>query len=232
MISIIIPTKNEAHKIEPLLQSIVALEGQKEIIVVDGGSEDATVSIAERYGHVIVTQAGRGHQLREGALAAKGDIFWFVHADGKVDSNALTTIEKVLSDQRDKPQSRQVGGGCFSLYFHDVDTRRMRALAWSSNLRAKHLNLMFGDQGIFVTRWAYETCGGFKPMPLMEDWEFSKRLSKFTRVVVLPERIGTSGRRFVQGGFFKTLLQMHRIKLMYVLGFPIENIAKSYKAIR
>ena len=111
--------------------------GQKELIVVDGGSIDNTVEIASRYARVIKSPKGRAKQMNSGAKAAKGDILWFVHSDSKLHPSSISEIEQTIKEK--------YIGGCFRLYFYDLDTRFMRYLAHTSNLRAKYLKLIFGD---------------------------------------------------------------------------------------
>lgn len=230
MISIIVPVKNEELRIAGLLEALTAMKGQKEIIVVDGASSDKTVEIARRFLEVTVleTDPGRGHQLCCGVAASRGDILWFVHGDSTVDPESLRAIERVFANSsKDAPQY-----GCFSLYFDDADSPGLRFISRTSNTRARRLKLMFGDQGIFISRKAYEATGGFKPMPIMEDWEYSRRLAKYGPIAVVDTGIGTSGRRFVEGGVFKTLMQMHWRKTRYYLGVSLEKLAREYKETR
>lgn len=228
MITVVIPAKNEQLKIENLLITLKKCDNDLEIIVVDGGSKDATVAIATKYAKVIETRPGRGHQLHLGASFAKGEILLFVHADATITKESLEAILALFTSENNK----RVIGGCLRLYFDDYDTWYMRILALTSNWRAKYLKLMFGDQGIFVKKDAYNHLGGFKDIALMEDWEFSRRLSKYGEIRMADGVIGTSGRRYKQGGFVKTLLSMHYIKILYVLGYPPDQLAEKYREIR
>lgn len=226
MISIIVVTRNEAQRIEHLLNTLLQMRGNKEIIVVDGGSSDATYNIVARYPlKRLCAMGGRGAQLHAGALAASGDYLWFVHADSRPDPNALAAIERAM-------QEDDYVGGFFKLYFFDDQRFLVRALALTSHWRARFLQLIFGDQGLFVKRGLYLSMGGFKAMPIMEDWEFSRRLYQCGKVAALKMPIGTSARRFQKAGFCKALLQMHYIKLLYILGVNPQKIAKIYREIR
>lgn len=224
MISIIVPVLNEEKAIENLLKGLNSLKGEKEIVVVDGGSSDSTVEIASNYGKVVRSKKGRGVQMNEGAKIARGNVLWFVHSDSKVSQNALEAIKKAIEEG-------YIGGG-FSLYFYDYDTRFMRFVSVTSNWRAKYLKLFFGDQGIFVRRDIFDELRGYKEIELMEDWDFSRRMAKKGRMKLLKARIGTSARRFKQGGQLKTLLLMHKIKILYVLGVSPSKLSKIYREER
>lgn len=224
MISIIVPVLNEEKTIENALIRLCALQGEKEIIVVDGGSNDNTVRIASKYAIVLESQKGRAKQMNTGASVAKGNILWFVHSDSVVSTDSLEGIEKAIN-------KGYIGGG-FSLYFYDYDTRFMRFVSKSSTWRAKYLGLYFGDQGVFVRKDIFHELGGYKEMELMEDWDFAKRLGKKGKMKMLDIKIGTSARRFKTGGQLRTLLLMHKLKVLYILGVSPSKLNKMYREAR
>ncbi|MDK2918200.1 MAG: hypothetical protein PWQ37_933 [Candidatus Petromonas sp.] len=224
MVSIIIPVLNEEKKIKGLLEQVDTLQGDKEIIVVDGGSEDQTVDIASKYAKVIHSKKGRAKQMNRGAEEAKGDILWFVHSDSILNIDSLKNIEMAISQG-------YIGGG-MSLYFYDYDTLFMRFVSKTSNLRAKYLGLYFGDQGIFVKKDIFFKLGGYPDIELMEDWELSKKLTKIGKMKMLKTKIGTSARRFKEWGQLKTLLFMHKIKILYMLGVPPSKLKELYREVR
>ncbi|KNF07257.1 transferase [Gottschalkia purinilytica] len=224
MISIILPLLNEEKSIENTLTQIQRLKGDKEIIVVDGGSTDSTVKIASKYAIVINSEKGRGKQMNAGAKVAKGDILWFIHSDSKLEENSLISIRNCMEEG-------YCAGG-FPIYFYDYDTAFMRFVSVTSNLRAKYLGLYFGDQGIFIKKKLFNKIDGFKEIEIMEDWEFSKRLNKVTKLKMLSTKIGTSGRRFKSGGQLRTLLLMHKIKIMYLLGVSPKTLNSMYREAR
>ena len=224
MISIIVPVLNEEKSIENTLRQLYSLNGQKEIIVVDGGSSDNTVQIASKLSTVIQSEKGRANQMNKGAKAASGDTLWFVHSDSKVSKDSLKGIEQAVS------QGYTCGG--FSLYFYDYDTRFMKFISKTSNWRAKYLGLYFGDQGIFVKKDIFDSLDGYKEMELMEDWELSKRLHKTEKMKMLDIKIGTSARRFKTGGQLRTMLLMQKIKILYVLGISPSKLNQMYREAR
>ncbi len=224
MISIIVPILNEEKGIESLLMDLNSLKGDKEIIVVDGGSTDGTVDKASSIAKVIHSEKGRSRQMNLGAKEALGDILWFVHSDSKIHEESLESIESAIG--------RGYIGGGFSLDFYDYRTYFMKFVAKTSNLRAKFLGLIFGDQGIFIKKDAFDALEGYPDIELMEDWELSKKLHKVGKVKVVKTPIGTSARRFKSGGQLKTLLLMHKIKFLYMLGVPSSKLKEIYREAR
>ncbi|MGM0502861.1 MAG: TIGR04283 family arsenosugar biosynthesis glycosyltransferase [Bacillota bacterium] len=225
LISIIIPVLNEEKTIVDVLGHVNDLAGNKEIIVVDGGSIDQTPQLAEGLADkVCQTKAGRGHQMNYGASFAAGEILLFLHSDSWLEKGSLLAIAAALKDEN-------IIGGSFSLKIDD-DSWPLRFISWTSNLRAKYLNLIFGDQGIFVRRHIFEELGGYPEIELMEDWEFSKRLAKRGELIQLNHQIYTSARRWEEYGVWKTIWLMHKIKLLYVLGVKPEKLKKIYRDAR
>ncbi len=224
MVSIIIPVLNEEKSIEKTLAQFHRLQGDKEIIVVDGGSSDNTKQIAERFATVILSERGRANQMNKGAEKAIGDILWFVHSDSIISENSIEKIQLAIDE-------KYIGGG-FALKFYDYDTLFMKYISVTSNLRAKYLGLYFGDQGIFVKKDVFEVLGGYPRQEIMEDWELSLLMKKAGKLKFINRTIGTSARRFKNGGQLRTHLLMHKIKLLYLLGTPTDKLAKIYKDVR
>ncbi|NLL35949.1 MAG: glycosyltransferase family 2 protein [Fretibacterium sp.] len=227
MISIVIPTLNESVRIVPLLKSLSELPGDKELLVADGGSTDGTPALAGEWACVIRCGRGRALQMNSGAAAARGHALWFVHGDSQVAPTSLSDIDAALSEG--------CVGGFFRLHFYDANDRFMRFMEYTSHLRARKYGLIFGDQGLFLSRELFESLGGFAPLALMEDWELARRLRPLHRrglIRALETPIGTSARRFIQNGRMRTLLKNHLVKTLYILGVPTETLCRLYEGHR
>jgi rSAM/selenodomain-associated transferase 2 len=222
MVSIIVPTLNEASHIAATLDALANLRGEKEIIVVDGDSDDDTAQLAgERGATVLSSPRGRGIQLHTGALHSSGDILWFVHADTRPPAHALDEISLALTDPA-------IAGGNFGLTF-DGGSRAARQLtAIYPLLRA--LNLCYGDSGIFVRRSAYDATGGFRPFALFEDLDLLKRLRRMGRFVHLQCRIITSSRRFEQRNFALIWMHWTALQVLYWGGVSPNVLARWYRS--
>ncbi|HZQ54659.1 MAG TPA: TIGR04283 family arsenosugar biosynthesis glycosyltransferase [Bryobacteraceae bacterium] len=223
-ISIIVPALNEESHIVETLTALKKLEGDPEIIVVDGGSTDRTVALAQEQNvSVLCTGRGRGRQMQAGALRATGDVLWFVHADTIPPANAASEIALALNNKR-------VVGGNFGLIF-DGESRAARQLtAIYPFLRL--LNLCYGDSGIFVRREAYEQVGGFRPLALFEDLDLLRRLRRAGKFVHLQCCILTSSRRFENRNFALMWLQWTTLQLLYWCGCSPNRLARWYSHAR
>ncbi len=224
MVSIVVPTLNEEKTISKTLEQLISLEGEKEIIVVDGGSSDNTIKEASKYAKVISSEKGRSNQMNAGAKASSGEVLWFVHSDSILNTKSIIYINEAINKGK-------VGGG-FNLYFYDMDTLFMKFVEVTSNMRGKFMKLVYGDQGIFVRKDIFESIGGFPKLEIMEDWEFSLRLRKKGKMTMINTKIGTSARRFKNGGQLKTLLLMHKMKILYSMGVDSEKLSKMYREAR
>ncbi len=226
MISVIIPTLNEAGTLPGLLAGLAGEEAPWEIIVVDSGSRDGTVDVARRHGaRVIGAPRGRGAQLRAGAAAAVGEVLLFLHADSRFPKGGLGRIEAVLGAAPD------IVGGNFRLLF-DGDSAFSRWLT-GFYARIRALGLYYGDSAVFVRRSVYRALGGIRPMAVMEDYDFTRRLERFGRTCCIEDPpLVTSSRRFagrhpvaIVGGWLK-------IHALYHLGVPPQRLARLYDSER
>lgn len=221
-ISVVIPSLNEESHIEKTLQSVTKQDGDYEFFVADGGSSDNTVTIAKRYTMVINSQRGRAIQMNTGAKACGGDILLFLHADTILPDNAFREIRKRMKDDT-------VAGGSFYIAF-DADTFILRGVSFITrfNFRLFH----FGDQGIFVRRSIFQTLNGYKKMPIMEDYDFYKRLGRQGKVILIRMPVISSARRFIRKGVIRQLLINKFVVLAYWAGVNIQTIKRFYDDMR
>ena len=188
MISVVIPTLDEAENLGRLQRALQGEREPVEIVVADRGSRDRTVARA-RGARVVRPPPGRGQQLRAGARVAAGDVLLFLHADSRFPSGGLGRIRKVLA------ASPRIVGGIFRLVF-DGDSTFSRRLARVYN-GLRRWGLYYGDSGIFVRRSAYAAIGGIRPIPLMEDNDFVARLERFGETCRIDDPpLVTSSRKF------------------------------------
>lgn len=220
-VSIIVPVLNESERIGKLISSLINLNGSKEIIISDGGSTDGTLYKLEKFCGITIINApsGRAAQMNAGADKSTGDILFFLHADSVVSPSCIQDIINAVKKGFD--------GGFFRLYFYDADDKFMNFIARTSHTRAKNFNLIFGDQGLFLRRDIFMSLGGFAKVDLMEDWEISRRLRKF-KICALDSLIGTSARRYIENGRFKTWLKMNIIKTLYIMGVSTKILRRIY----
>ena len=210
-LSAIIPTLNEASVLAASLQSLARADVQ--IVVADGGSEDATVSIARRYTvDVIRAQRGRALQMNAGASVARGDVLLFVHADTCAPADYVEHIAAALRDPR-------VVGGRFDVRLDDT-ALCYRLIGTMINLRSRITRTATGDQGIFVRRRVFQDLGGYPALPLMEDLAFSRMMKDAGTVACLGAAVTTSARRWREHGVLRTVLLMWALRLGYYAGIP------------
>lgn len=220
-ISIIIPTLNEVGNIKEAI-AITQPSTNVEVIVVDGGSQDDTVAIAQSLGvKVILSSPGRAAQMNAGAVAASGDILLFLHADTRLPIGFDDMIRIALQ------QSGTVAGA-FKLRI-DASLLSLRWVEWGVNARSHFWQMPYGDQAFFLTREVFQQIGGFPELPIMEDFELMRRLKSIGRIVIIPTPVITSARRWLQKGVFKTTLLNQIVIIAYLLGVSPERIRCWYR---
>ena len=206
-LSIIIPTLDEAKNIGTTLALLKACAPEAEIIVVDGGSTDDTVKLAQEHAQVIQGTRGRAAQLNLGASKATGEWLVFLHADTALPENFGSAIDRATAEG--------YSAGVFGLTIagrHPL----LPLLGWGATMRTSLRKIFLGDQAPFIRRALFAELGGFPQQPLMEDFEFACGLKrKNVRVYVSPLRVKTSGRRWDNKGFFRTWLLMRWIYFDY-----------------
>ena len=226
MISVIIPTLNEETNLPRLLTDLQPEETAHEIIVVDGGSRDDTERVAREHGvKVILTAPGRGLQLRRGAEPATGDVLLFLHADCRFPGGGLARIEAVLS------ASPRVVGGNFRLVFDGSDGFSRWLTGFYAWFRGR--GLYYGDSGVFVRREVYDAIGGVRPIALMEDFDFTRRLERFGPTCCIDDPpLITSSRRFEGRHPIRIFWGWFKIHALYYLSVPPERLARIYDGDR
>jgi uncharacterized protein len=223
-ISVIVPTLNEEAHL-PATLSHISLAPGDELIVVDGGSRDQTVAVARRFTpHVLTGPVGRARQMNHGAAQARGDILLFLHADTLLPPQGLEAVRQAL-----KPSG--VAAGAFGLSFLP-STRALRVVAWGTNLRARYGRLPYGDQALFVRRPLFFDLGGYEDVPFLEDVKLVQALRRKGQLAILPERIQTSGRRWLQDGVAYTTLRNNVVMTLYFCGVSPNTLKRWYRQRR
>jgi len=221
-LSIVVPTLNEAAGIAAHLEALQPLRAQGcEVVVVDGGSRDATVQIARPLADVVLSAPrGRGTQLNAGARAARGDLLLFLHADTRLPPGAVEAVRAALANgKRDWGRfDVEIAGR------HPLLRVVARCIGWRSRLSG----IATGDQAIFVRRSRFESAGRFPEVPLMEDLALSTALRRAGRPACLRLRVLTSGRRWESRGVLRTILLMWWLRLLFRLGRDPAALARRY----
>lgn len=222
-VSLVIPTLNEARHIGEVVRHALSL-GPEEVIVADGGSTDETPERARAAGaRVVHGPRGRGACLDAGAASAGGDVLLFLHADTRLPEDAIDHIRVALADRR-------VIGGNFYLRFVPY-TPAAVALTTYNHLRRKVLGIYGGQSAIFVRRTHFEQLGGFGSLPLLEDYEFVRRLEQTGRTVLLSAWAETSARRFL-GREWQAFGAWMAIRTLHRAGVPLDRLVQLYADIR
>ena len=225
-LSIVIPVLNEASRMAAALAALAPLAGNgAQVIVADGGSTDATVSIAlaNHLPTITVIHCGKGRavQMNAGAAHATGNAVLFLHADTVLPPDADALVQKALA-------SGQCVWGRFDVRI-EGQSRWLPVVSALMNLRSRLTGIATGDQAIFMTHAAYTAVRGYAVQPLMEDIDMSRRLLKLSRPACLPQKVHTSGRRWDTRGAWRTIVLMWRLRYAYWRGMPPERLAQLYK---
>jgi len=218
-VAAVIPSLNEEQWIGASIDAARAA-GVDEVIVADGGSSDSTIAIAEGRGARIITgEQMRARQLNAGAAAASTDALVFVHADTLLPLGAARAITEAL---------RGCLFGGFRLRFAEADPK-LRVAEKMINVRSMFTKSPWGDQAQFISRNRFLNAGGYREIPLMEDYELAIRMKRNGPTVVLPLHVITSGRRFLDLGLWKTAAINWKIIARYRLGADPEELVKLYR---
>lgn len=224
MLSVIIPCLNEADGITEALHALAPLRARGvEIVVVDGGSTDNTIVLARPLANqVIVAPRGRAAQMNAGAMAARGDLLLFLHADCRLPPAA----DQVIIDGLNRAHKTW---GRFDVKLTGAHPL-LRVVGAMMNFRSRFTGVATGDQGIFVTRSLFGAAGRYPEIALMEDIALTKTLKAFGKPLALRHCVATSGRRWEKHGVWRTIFLMWRLRFQYWLGADPNKLARSYVA--
>jgi len=218
-ISVVIPALEEEATIQAAIASARTTLEPCEVIVADGGSADGTRELALAAGAAVVDAPGtRADAMNAGAREATGEALLFLHADTTLPARAGGAVRTTLA---------RADAGAFSVRFdHRPRLARLAAAAYVPFHRG-----VYGDQAIFATRVAFDRVGGYRPLPIMEDFDLVQRLRRTCRFVLLPDTVTTSARRQRAHGEVRTFLTVAMIKLLYRLGVSPERLARAYRRL-
>jgi rSAM/selenodomain-associated transferase 2 len=228
MISVVIPTLNAEATLAATLTALVpaAVDGLvREVIVVDGGSTDRTVDIVEDAGAQLMRKSGgRGYQLTVGAMRAKQPWLLFLHADTMLEAGWEREASAFMERTDAKPD--RASAGVFRFALDDVGAKP-RLLERLVAARCALLRLPYGDQGLLIQRQLYEDVGAFRPLPLMEDVDFMRRLGR-RRMTLLSARAVTSADRYRRDGYLRRSVRNLMCLTLYFAGVPTNVINRRY----
>ena len=219
--SIIVPVLNEAQLVQSQLRRLQSLRRQgHEVILVDGGSTDQTVDLAQPLvDRVATSQRGRSSQMNAGAAVARHSLLVFLHLDTQLPSQFDAQVQALdLSDC--------VWG--FSFVQLDAPSFAFTLIAWFMNQRSRLTRVCTGDQVLCVKRASFERLAGFAPIALMEDVEICKRLRKISAPTIFPAPVLASSRKWQKEGVWRTVLLMWRLRLAYFLGADPQRLSEQY----
>ncbi len=223
-LSIIVPVLNEEQTLARTLDGLID-QAQCELIIVDGGSSDATRTLARQAGcTVIASPKGRGIQMNTGVEASHGEFLLFVHGDTTLPHN----FSRLIRDTLARPG---VVAGAFSLGI-DSPMKRFATICWFANLRSRYLQLPYGDQAIFTTRKNFDSVGGYRDMEIMEDYVFVGQLKQKGKIAICKERAITSARRWQNIGIVKTTLINQLIVCGHSIGVPPATLSRWYRRLK
>jgi rSAM/selenodomain-associated transferase 2 len=222
-ISVVVPTLNEAQEIDGALES--AVDPRVELLVIDGASDDMTITRARRHGaKVFETVACRAAQLNLGARRAQAPVLLFLHADARLPRGWFESVSAAV-------EHPGFVAGAFRLRIDSPD-RVYRLIEWVVRLRSRMLALPYGDQALFISASAFERIGGFTEMDFMEDFEFARRLGDAGPIKLLPQTVRVSARRWERLGAWRVTLINQLVVFGYLTGMAPERLRRWYRSGR
>lgn len=235
MLSIIIPTLNSAKELPATFASLMPalLEGAiNEVIIVDGGSTDDTLKMADEAGAKILTPEtkGRGPQLSAGAIAAKNQWMLFLHSDTELEEDWHSEVSQFIKSQNQittNPSANNTIPNAAAFKFSLKDKGlAAKLMAKMVSLRCALFSLPYGDQGLLISKQTYEACGGYPQFPIMEDADIIRRLP--SPVKILQSRAFTSAEKYQKEGYLKRSARNLYCLAAYYRGLPPEKIYQIY----
>jgi len=222
-LSIIIPTLDEADRIESALAGTQGIPSVTERIVVDGGSRDGTEERARGCGAKVITSAPmRSTQMNVGARAAEGTILLFLHADASLPPGFEHHVLEIMDRPDTVAGAFRLGmDGCFP---------GLRVIEWLANYRSICMGMPYGDQAIFLRAGRFRKTGGFPEIPIMEDFAFMQRLRREGRIGISPVAVSTSARRYDEFGFWRTTWINQVMIIAYLAGVSPARLARWYRS--
>lgn len=222
-LSVIIPVWREAAGIQSLLKSLQPLRAAgHEVIVVDGGSDDGTADLAAPWcDRVLIGGKGRALQMNAGADAARGNVLLFLHADTLLPDSVVDHLGHFFKGQKQWGRFDVRLSGSRPVF---------RVISWFMNRRSRLTGIATGDQAMFVRASVFRAIQGFAPVPLMEDVELSRRLCSLSAPYCITDPVITDSRRWEQGGAWRTIFLMWRLRWRYWRGESPESLAAAYRA--
>ncbi len=221
-VSIIIPVFNEASSLPDLLRNLHSVAA--DVVFVDGGSTDGSDRMLVAAGHRCVrAPRGRAVQMNAGAAVARGDILLFLHADTRLPRGAVDTVRRAID--------AGAVGGSFDVRL-DSPRPVHRLVGWLITRRSRLTGVASGDQAIFVARAVFDRLGGFAPLALFEDIEFSRRLKRSGKLARIRPAVVTSSRRWDRAGTARTIARMWILRALYYCGVDPALLARHYEAAR
>ncbi len=223
-LSIVIPVRNDAVALERTLDHLASVmdPDSAEIIVVAAGDPSETArAVAGRARLIMPPGSTRAALMNAGATAARGKVFFFVHADSFPPADALALIECALSD------GRAVGGAFEHLFLEP--SWSLRVITWINRVRYRLTHNYYGDQGIFVRAATFRALEGYRDLRIMEDLDLSQRLKRVGRTVLIRVPLATSGRRFLARGPWRTLFFIVWLLLLHTLRLDTQRYAERWR---
>ena len=223
-LSVIIPTLNEANRLPSLLADLKAWPNKFDLLIVDGGSTDLTVSIAQIQGIKVIksVHSNRGYQLKIGASNAIGDWLLFLHADSRLDKEWVKRLETII---------RNFSSERFAWYFNfkiKQDSIQFRVLETAVALRSHLLQSPYGDQGLLIHKSLYNNSGGFYPLKIMEDIDLIERIRRTNKIKCIGLNLYTDGIQWVNSNVIKRAIKNARLRRKWRQGYNIDKLFKEY----